>query len=154
MLLKRKIFKMLFFLSSFLLWLSAMTCFFFQTNNSTVLALHLVKETGYPKGCVKALGRPLMRLAGRWRTHSLSKEYQVTLSNFHGLQLTDQISHWYSDPTLTIPFPNWQIHHFNFEVYVHYLTFRNCLKRELCQFDQFEMGNISTLAKIIQTWYS
>ena len=70
---------------------------FFQTNNSTVLALHLVKETGYPKGCVKALGRPLMRPVGRcWRTHSLSKEYQVTLSNFHGLQLTDQISHWYT----------------------------------------------------------
>ena len=70
---------------------------FFQTNNSTVLALHLVKETGYPKGWVKALGRPLMRPVGRcWRTHSLSKEYQVTLSNFHGLQLTDQISHWYT----------------------------------------------------------
>ena len=38
---------------------------FFQTNNSTVLALHLVKETGYPKGCVKALRRPLMRPVGR-----------------------------------------------------------------------------------------
>ena len=64
LLLKRKILKMLFFL--FLpLMVIGHDLLFFQTNNSTVLALHLVKETGYPKGCVKALGRPLMRLEGR-----------------------------------------------------------------------------------------